>query len=304
MVTYAALHTHSYFSLLDGASSPSALVAQAAALALPALALTDHDNLIGAIELAHAAQTHGLKTIMGAELTLTGGHHVTALAADISGYRNLCRLISLAHREQPKGQAALPFDALAAYHHGLFLLSGCKRGELGTALRQRRWHEAQQVVRHYKEVFGREQFFIELQNHRLPHDLAYLRASTHLAAKFNLRCLATNNVHYATPDQHRLHDVLTCIRDRTTLDKASHLLRHNQEFYLKSSKEMQTLFRECPTALSNTLLIAEQGNVTLDYGVQSLPESVFIDRHGIVRAIWRGYIPSKMFLSDMALITS
>ena len=271
MHAYVELHAHSYFSLLDGVSTPEALVCRAAELGLPALALTDHDNLIGVVEFVDACNAQHIRPILGAEITLAGGHHLTLLASDDQGYRNLCRLVSLAHRDQPKGEAALPPDALAAYHAGLVFLSGCERGEIATALLAKQWAEAGRVARRYRELVGPDRFYIELQQHRVPHDRWLMGASAQLAEQVGLRCVATGNIHYAKPEEFRLQHIVTCIRHNTTLDKAGRLLRPNAEYYLRSADEMQALFKEYPQAVENSLRIASQCNIQLRYGVQSLP---------------------------------
>jgi DNA polymerase III alpha subunit len=163
---YVELHTHSYYSLLDGVPSPEALVDQAARYGMPALALTDHDALYGAPRFARAAAQAGLKPIFGAELTLVnGGGHLTLLAENDQGYANLCHLITLARRDQAKGYAALPWRRLADHAAGLIALSGCRRGELARALLARDAEQARQVAERYTALFGRRNFFLEMQSH-------------------------------------------------------------------------------------------------------------------------------------------
>lgn len=278
---YAELHAHSCFSILDGASQPEELVARAAALGMPALALTDHDAVYGAHRFLRAAREHGIRPILGAELTLAAGeqnrsnghveHHLTLLVENQAGWHNLCYLISRARAHAPKGQAALPLSELEGCTGGLIALSGCRQGAIATALVARKWREAVRTARRYCTLFGPRNFWIELQNHRQPHDALLMARLADLARFMNLGCVATNNVHYAQREGHRLQDVLVCIRHNTTLDQASHLRRYNSEYYLKSPAQMQALFADYPEAVANTLRLAERCDFEPVYGLQDLP---------------------------------
>jgi error-prone DNA polymerase len=268
---YVELHAHSCFSLLDGASQPEDLVRRAAELGLPCLALTDHDAVYGVHHFLRAARESGVRPILGAELTLEGGCHLTLLVKDQAGWHNLCYLISRARRHAPKGDAVLPATELEGCTQGLIALSGCRRGEIAAALLARKWHPAFEAARRYRALFGPDNFWIELQNHRQPSDALLISRLTDLADSLNLGCVATNNVHYATQDRHRLQDVLVCIRNNSTLDRATRLLRSNSEYYLKSAREMATLFPDHPEALANTERLAERCEFEPSYGLQDLP---------------------------------
>ena len=202
---YAELHCHSSYSLLDGASQPEELVARAQALGLRALALTDHDNLYVAPTFCRLAEAAGLQPIVGAELTLLPGapfpageghpappaaaaaRHLTLLAADDTGYRNLCRLISLARWEQPKGEAALDPALLAAHSAGLIALSGCRAGVVAAPLAAGQPDAARAAARWLRELFGPDRCWIELQRHYLPGERALLRAQLALARELEPR---------------------------------------------------------------------------------------------------------------------
>lgn len=278
MTNYVELHAHSNFSLLDGASHPEELVKAAARLDMPTLALTDHDAVYGATRFIKAAHDAGIQPILGAELTLHHEetphqrHHLTLLVENQAGWHNLCYLISRARHHAPKGSATLPFTELIGCTDGLIALSGCEQGELAAALQRDKRHEtAVAVARRYLALFGRDNYWIELQNHLLPHDTQRNRRLTALASYLKLGLVATNNVHYHQPDRHRLQDVLVCIRHLTTLDKATQLRRLNSEYYLKSAATMSTLFPRQPQALNNTQRLAERCHFQLSYGLQDLP---------------------------------
>src|SRR5436190_3670619 len=279
---YIELHCHSAFSFLDGASLPEQLALTASQLGYPALALTDHHGLYGSMAFAQEAKQLGLQAITGAELTLLDGSHVTLLAETPEGYANLCRLISEAHlgrddRRDPR----LEFASLEARHAGLIVLSGCRNGLLPGVLRRDGLAAARRFAERCRAVFGKENFVIELQRNYVRGDLALTRALKALADDVHLSVVATGNVHYHARERHRLHDVLVAIRHRTTLD-GSHDVRHaNSEFFLRPPQEVETLFRDCPDAVANTLVLAErcrEFDLTRDLGYR------FPDFHGAERA--------------------
>lgn len=270
-IDYIELHCHSCYSLCDGASTPAELVARAADLGMDALALTDHDAVYGAPLFVAAARARGIHPILGAELTLADQTHITLLVEHAAGWRNLCRLISLARRDQPKGQAALPLAALDAFTDGLICLTGCRQGPVAAPLRRLDAASAQRAATWLRERFGVERTFIEVQHHLHPGDTILARRLCDLARHLGVRAVVTNNVHYARRDQQPLHDLLTAIRRRTSLDAAGSALRANSEYYLKSGGRLMPLFGEQREALATTRLIAERCTFTLEYGLQDLP---------------------------------
>ncbi|MCS6845637.1 MAG: error-prone DNA polymerase [Caldilineales bacterium] len=285
---YCELHCHSYYSLLDGASSPRALVERAAALGMPALALTDHDGLIGAVEFWRAAQAQGMRPIVGAEVTLARGTHLTLLAETQAGYANLCRLISVGHLAGAKGQPRLTIEDVARHAEGLLCLSGCRQGAVAQALigastssadgastgsadDAARLARAVRAAGRLVDIFGRDRVWIELQHHLLPDDDRLVRGLLAVARAVGVGAVATNNVHYATADGHRLHDVLTATRHGVSLAELGPRRRPNSEFYLKGAAEMAALFSERPDALDATWTIAERCAVSLDFSGRRLP---------------------------------
>ena len=265
MTDYVELHCHSNYSMLDGASHPEDLVAQARALGMEALAITDHDGLYGAVRFWQAALQEGIRPIIGSEVTLEGGFHLTLLARDRQGYANLCRLISAAQLSHAKHQAALSIAALSEHPAGLICLSGCRRGEIARHLLSGNRRRAQWVAESYLRIFGAESLWIELQHHLLPEDDWLCDEMSDLAARLGVGCVATNDVHYATREGHQLQDILVCIGNRTPLDAAGSLLRPNSEYHLKSGQQMATLFRRYPGAVANSLVVAKQCQVDLNF---------------------------------------
>jgi error-prone DNA polymerase len=266
---YIELHCHSYYSLLDGASSPQALVQRAADLGMPALALTDHDNLYGALVFAEAAEAAGIKPIFGAEMSMEDSRHLTLLVRNEQGWANLCQLISLAQANASKGEAALPISVLEQYGQGLIALTGCSKEGISALLQKGEKTEAKNLLAYYQECFGKEHLWIELQNHRLLEDKTRNAALISLAKEARMGFVASNNVHYACREESRLQDVLVCIKHNTSLDEATTILRPNSEYHLKSGAELVKLFPA--QALENSLAIADLCQFRLSYGLQDLP---------------------------------
>jgi len=305
MSSYIELHAHSGFSFLDGASHPEELVLAAKELGYPALALTDHDGLYGAMEFARTAREAGIQPITGAEVTLRdcglpgeevqegpageaheakrrgakrplrtvppappppatyrpdeppGHFHVTLLAETPTGYANLCRLLTEAHRTSPRTEPALPLDSLLERPEGLILLTGCRRSPLLHALEDG-FSTGEAFARRLLAAFGPGQLFVEFQENRVRGDAGRMRTLGRLADQLGLRVVATGNVHYHRRERHRLQDVLTAIRHRTTLDGSHGRRRPNSGFHLASPREAAARFASRPDAVANTLRIAER----------------------------------------------
>ena len=306
MAEYAELHCHSYFSLLDGTSAPEELVQTAVENGLRALALTDHDNLSGAVRFATAARRAALHAILGAEITLVGGAHLTLLAETQKGYANLCRLITAsrmeAHTETPiesistapgprppsaveqgeeaeggwagKVAPALRWEVLAAHREGLIALSGCRLGTAAAALLRGEEEEGLVALQRLYDLFGPQHLFVELQHHGLPTDDRLVRKLLGVAHRVGLAVVATHNVHYATREQSILRDALIAVRHRETLDAAQRAgrLPLNNGYALPSVAEMTCRFAQRPDALHNTLMIAERCHSSVDFSQQRLPE--------------------------------
>ena len=258
LIIYTELHCHSYYSFLDGVSPPETLVARTLELGMSRLALTDHAGVYGLPRMASAAEEQGLHPIYGAELTLLDGAHIVLLARDLTGYRSLCRCINAAHRDRDKNDPRLVFKDLAANAHGLIALSACENGQLHRALMAAGEDAALEVAGRYRDLFGPDGYYIELHNHLRLEDSRRNTLLRRVAERASLPVVASNNVHYATPDRSLLHHVVTCIRHQTTIDTAGTLLRPNDEYHLKSPAAMAALFAEVPEAVANTQAVSEQ----------------------------------------------
>lgn len=270
-MSFVHLHTHTPFSFLDGAGRTEELVAAAADAGMPALAVTDHNNLCGAVHFYKLAQKAGIKPIIGAEVTLAGRSHLTLLAKDSRGYSNLCRILTAAHLKSPRLDPRVKTETLETYSDGLFALSGCRRGEIPQLILKSQYRKAEEAATKFINIFGRENFFVELQNDFLPGSRYLNRCLSQLAGRLGLKTAATNNVHYSGKEQFKIHDLLTCVRTLTKLDDVHPDRRLNAENYLKSPAEMKEMFYEYPEAVANTVLIAEMCEPALDTSGSMFP---------------------------------
>jgi error-prone DNA polymerase len=285
---YVELHLHTNYSLLDGASHPEELIERATALGYRALAVTDHDNLFGAMVFARHCKEASIQPITGVELTLAEDpwqgprHHLTLLAATREGYGNLSRLISLANgldlpdqdrRERRRRDPCLPLHRLAEHCRGLVCLTGCRQGEVASLAAEGRMAEAEAALRRWIEWFGEGHVFVELQDNLAHGDRARNRTLTRLAGRVGVDTVATGDVHYHDRERHRLQDALVAIRSRTTLDESHRLRRPNREFHLRSPEHQARRFHEFPEAIANTLRVAGMCgfDLTQDLGYR-LPE--------------------------------
>jgi error-prone DNA polymerase len=245
-VGYAELHAHSNFSLLDGASHPDELVAQAAALGYRAVALCDRDGLYGVVRAHDAARKVGLKLIVGADITVAGGRRVTLLCRDRDGYANLSGLVTKARLGHPKGVAESRVEDVAAAARGLVCLA-----------------QDPVFAPTWRDVFG-DAFYLELTNHLGPGDEERMAEVARAAGRLAVPLVATGDVRYHAPERHRLYDVLVCTRAKTTLDRAGRLLAANAERYLKPPAELARLFAAHPDALARTLDVADRCDFSLE----------------------------------------
>lgn len=251
-----------------------------------ALALTDHDAVYGAVAFSEACQLHGVNPIFGCELTLHDESHLTLLVENKTGWTNLCRLITLARHNAPKGAARLPDGVLEAHADGLICLTGCAAGPVAGRLGLGDRDGAREALGWLREIFGRNQLYVELQDHQQPADKGRNRQLYQLAVNSGVPYVATNNVHYATPDGQPLHDLLTCIRHLTPIDQAAHLLRPNGHYYLKGDFEMAQAFGQIPQALTNTVEIANRCTFDLTFGIQALPTFPTPDGQPAIRTLY------------------
>ncbi len=270
MPSYAELHCHSAFSLLDGASTPEVLVRQAVELGIQALALTDHDDLGGAVRFSRAARDAGLEAMVGAELTVRsaepGGRpsHITLLARTAEGYANLSELVTRGRKgARPNGWAPsrghprVSWDDLAELGGGLLALTGCPQGELARRVRAGEEKQAREFLDFLRSTYD-GYVAVEVWDHALPEERELADRLLELADRRGIAAVATNDVHYATPAARIVHDVLSCLRHQVTLDEAGTRLRPNGEWYLKPPSVVWRRWRHRRDVVENTLALAAE----------------------------------------------
>lgn len=285
---FVHLHVHSDYSLLDGASNIDALIRRANELDMPAIGLTDHGNLFAAIHFMDKANRAGIKPIIGCEIYVAPGkftdktkkdsstedsnHHLTMLAENEIGFKNLIKLVSIAHLEGFYYKPRVDKELLAQYHEGIIALSGCLTGELATALLNDDIGRAEEVVIKHRQIFGENNYFLEIQNHGLPREIKIVPRIIELSKRFKIPLIATNDSHYIYQDNHHAHDILLCIQTNKMLTDENRLRFETDQFHVKSYDEMFQVFKDAPDALHNTLLIAERCSVTLPEKKYLLPQ--------------------------------
>jgi error-prone DNA polymerase len=269
MSSFVHLHCHTTFSLLDGAIPPEHLPHLAAERGFTAVAMTDHDALTGAVRFTEACRAAGVKPIYGAELTLQGGEHVTVIARDAAGYANLCRLVTEAHLSNERGHPATTFTAIAERAEGLFVLSGCERGEVARLAAAGRWPEAVEAACRWRDATG-DGYRIEVFDHRGYGSRTLRDRLLAVAREAGVRAVATNDCHYVDPVDAVTHEVLHAIKDIVPLSR-SRSLRANAELGFKSVAEMRELFSGHPEVLDETMAIAEACDFELDLGSYHFP---------------------------------
>jgi DNA polymerase-3 subunit alpha len=279
---FVHLHTHSEYSILDGSAKIDDLVGKAASTRMPALALTDHGNMFGALEFYKSAIHHGIKPIIGEEFYLAPGsmqrrearekpHHLILLAKDEPGYRNLIVLSSRAFLDGFYYKPRIDTELLAAHAEGLIGMSSCLGGEIPTHLLQGREEQARKTAGDYLDIFGRENFYFELMNNGLAEQERANRDLVKLAREMDIGLVATNDIHYLEKRDAAYHDVLLCIQTGKTINEARRLRFKSEEFYFKSPEQMIELFADMPEAVRNTIEITEKCNLSLELGKYRLP---------------------------------
>ena len=278
--SFVHLHAHSEYSLLDGACRTKEMVAKAAALGMPAIALTDHGVMYGALEFYFEARAHGIKPIVGCEMYLAprglrdrsarDEQHLTVLAADKAGYRNLLKLVSTGFTEGYYYKPRVDLELLAQHAEGLIVLSGCLGGSLAQALVRGEVDRAAQTAREFRQVFG-ERYFIEIHHHHHPLEDKIRPSLFGLARELGIRPVATNDFHYLAREDASAHDVLLCIGTGKMVSDTDRLRFENDEFYLKSADEMRELFSDTPEACDATLDIAEMVDLDLETSSFAIP---------------------------------
>jgi len=311
---FVHLHLHTEYSLLDGACRLDKLCERAHDLKFPALAITDHGAMHGAVDFYKEARSKGIKPIIGCEVYVapgsrlekkssTGGkdvyNHLVLLAKDQVGYKNLVKLTTAAHLEGYYYKPRIDKEILAAHKEGLIALSGCLASEIPQAIMKDQLSAARDSMDWFKQIFTAENFFLELQNHGIAEQAKVNKHLISWAKEFGLKCVATNDVHYVEKKHSHAHDCLVCIGTQSMLNDPKRMSAGYvpEQFYLRSAEEMKARFADLPEAVTNTLEVAEKCNVdfdfkTLHYPVFDPPEHFTREgylRHLLAEGLFRRY---------------
>ncbi|MBI5049787.1 MAG: DNA polymerase III subunit alpha, partial [Nitrospirae bacterium] len=283
---YIPLHLHTQYSLLDGAIRVEELIEKSLEYKLPAVAITDHGNIFGAIEFYKKVSNAGLKPIIGCEIYVApksrfekkddnvseASFHLILLCKDIHGYKNLTRLITRAYLEGFYYRPRIDKDLLSQYSGGLIGLSSCLKGEVPYYLSAGMTDKAREAALNYKRILGAENFFLEIQANDLPEQEEINRQLIELGKELHIGLAATNDCHYLRKEDAKAHDVLLCIQTAKTLQDTDRMRFSSEGFYFKSPQEMKTVFKDIPEAVENTKKIAERCNLDFKFGVFHLPK--------------------------------
>ena len=283
-MAFAHLHVHTEYSLLDGASRVKELIRRTKELGMDSVAITDHGVMYGAVRFYKEAKAQGIHPVIGCEVYLAPGmrqeraevdgtryYHLILLAENETGYRNLVELISLANIEGYYYKPRIDKELLRQYHEGVIALSACVAGEIPQAILRGNNERAEALIAEYVEIFGQDNFFLEIQDHGLPEEKTVNRALRELAKKYDIGLVATNDVHYVHADDSEFHDILLCVQTGRTINDPDRMRFSGPDYYLKSEEEMAALFADYPEALENTAKIAARCQVDFTFGELQLP---------------------------------
>lgn len=296
--SFTHLHLHTEFSMLDGAARVSDVVAKAAADGQPAIGITDHGNMYGILDFYRACRTHDIKPVLGSELYMAYDHrterparrgklddsggeadggrkayyHLTALAENNTGYKNLIQLASRAYLEGYYMKPKVDWELLEDHHEGIIATTGCLGGQVLQALMKDDFEGATAKAARLQDIFGRDNLFVELQDHGIPEQLRTNPRLLEIAKRIGAPVIATNDSHYTDREHAEAHDALLCVQTGALMSEQDRFKFHGDEHYLKTAREMRHLFREVPEACDNTLWIAERAEVEIEFGKPQLPE--------------------------------
>ncbi|MGI6579890.1 MAG: DNA polymerase III subunit alpha [Saccharofermentanales bacterium] len=284
---FTHLHLHTEYSLLDGANRISDLAPRLLALGMDSCAITDHGVMYGVIDFYRTMQANGIKPIIGCEVyvakrgredKISGidnqSYHLVLLAENNQGYKNLMKLVSCGFLEGFYYKPRIDFSLLEKYHEGLICLSACLSSELARTFMERGYKEAKQVALKYDALFGRNNYFLEVQANDLPDQLQYNQALIRMSRETGIPLVATNDCHYPTKESAYAHEVLLCMQTGKKLKDEDRLHMDTDHFYIKSPEEMAAAFAEIPEVIENTQLITERCNVEIPFGKMHLPKFV------------------------------
>ncbi|MGN0372117.1 MAG: DNA polymerase III subunit alpha [Enterocloster sp.] len=285
-MAFTHLHVHTEYSLLDGSSKIKELTARAKELGMDSLAVTDHGVMYGVIDFYKAAREAGIKPILGCEVYVAPGsrfdrentsgedryYHLVLLAENNKGYQNLMKIVSKGFVDGFYYKPRVDQELLTEYHEGIIALSACLAGEVQRYLARGMYEEALRAANKYENIFGKGNFFLELQDHGLPDQKMVNQGLMRMSRETGMELVATNDIHYTYAEDEKAHDILLCIQTGKKVADEDRMRYEGGQYYCKSEEEMRKLFSYAPQALDNTHRIAERCNVEIEFGVTKLPK--------------------------------
>lgn len=284
-MAFVHLHSHTEYSLLDGANKVKEYVKRVKELGMNAAAITDHGNMFGVINFYKTCKAEGIKPVIGCEVYVTSGsrfdreqnvgedryNHLVLLVETEQGYKNLCKLVTEGYTEGFYYKPRVDHELLEKYHEGLICLSACLAGEVPQALLKGDYDKAVSIARKYQEIFGKDNFYIELQDHGIREQKMTNPDLIRIANDIGAKLVVTNDVHYTNKEDAEAQDILLCIQTGKTLNDEKRMKFETEEFYVKSEEEMRSLFPSLPEAFENTQEIADRCNFEFVFGETKLP---------------------------------
>lgn len=280
-MSFTHLHVHTEYSLLDGSSKIKELAKRVKELGMDSIAITDHGVMYGVIDFYKACKAEGIKPIIGCEVYVTGGsrhvkengyYHLVLLAENDTGYHNLMKIVTRGFTEGFYYKPRVDYEVLETYHEGVIALSACLAGEVATNLRKDDYEAAKQSALHLQEIFGEENFFLELQDHGLREQTIVNTGILKLSKETGIPMVATNDCHYIFKEDADAHDILLCIQTGKKVADEDRMRYEGGQYYVKSEEEMRKLFPYAQQAMDNTYKIAQRCQVEIEFGVQKVPK--------------------------------
>lgn len=287
---FTHLHIHTQMSLLDGSTKINELVERVKEMGMTSCAITDHGNMFGVIDFYKKCKEEGIKPIIGCEVYVapygtnrfdrsgksgeddSRYNHLILLAKDNLGYQNLCKIVSKGWTEGFYYKPRVDMDVLREFHEGIICASACLAGSIPQALLMGNYHLAVEIAKQYQNIFGKDDFYIEIQDHGIREQKMTNPDLIKLAKEIGAKLIATNDAHYLNREDAKSHDVLLCIQTGSKLANENRMRFQGEEFYVKSEEEMRELFPYCLEAIENTNKIAEKCNVEFEFGKIKLPD--------------------------------
>ena len=283
---FVHLHVHTQYSLLDGMIRLHDLFQKAKEYGMPAIAITDHGNMFGVIDFYKQAQANGIKPIIGCELYVAprsrfdktpsaigeSTRHLVVLVKDMDGYKNLMKLTSAAHIEGFYYRPRVDKELLRECSKGLIASSACLHGEIASHIVRGHMEEARKSAMEYQEIFGEGNFYLEIMENGIPEQKIANQGLIELSNDLSIPLIATNDCHYLNVEHAEAHNVLLCIQTGKTIEDKDRMSMTTDQFYVRSPREMETLFASTPDAIANTVSIAERCNLTFEFGKFYLPK--------------------------------